>query len=475
MHRSNIQKLVLLIVCQFAVMAYASAQKQTAVTVRIHNNSGHSVSLYKVEDGEAKRISFRWPKNDTCVFNISLEKEAIYILSKTGGKSSEFNYVLYLKPGDNKWVDAYSSRVAIDFDSCNIVKPNTETVLLQQWTNLFNRYYKLGINRSKKQQFIEAYESFVNDADQLKKKADTTNKYFNHLFNSKIDADVNYAKAAAFFNFVDRLNSGYDSLQSNRTFYQSLAGKKFCHAGILYSEHGMQLLKYYLAYNLFQKWGTAEQMLSTSFVEKVAMLCNDSVKAAYVLDRMDKITNYEQFKLDIKPFESLFTTKARQQLYQEKEDVLTIYAKGAQGYNFSLEDTKGRIISLSDFKGKVVVVDIWAMWCAPCLAEKPIYQKLEEEFRDRDDIVFLGISHDGKRQKEVWKKFVAKKGWKNIELIADYNESVGKYYKIEGIPRLMIFDKEGRIVTVDAPLPSDPRLNKLIEETLKIGERVTHL
>ena len=199
------------------------------------------------------------------------------------------------------------------------------------------------------------------------------------------------------------------------------------------------------------------------------------MKAGYVLDRLDKITNYEQFKLDIKPFESLFTTKARQQLYQEKEDVLTIYAKGAQAYNFSLEDTKGRIISLSDFKGKVVVVDIWAMWCAPCLAEKPIYQKLEEEFRDRDDIVFLGISHDGKRQKEVWKKFVAKKGWKNIELIADYNESVGKYYKIEGIPRLMIFDKEGRIVTVDAPLPSDPRLKKLIEETLKIGERVTHL
>ena len=170
MHRSNIQKMVLLMVCHFAVMACASAQKQANITVRIHNNSGHSVSLYKVEDGEAKRISFRWPKNDTCVFSISLEKEAIYILSKTGGKSSEFNYVLYLKPGDNKWVDAYSSRVAIDFDSCNIVKPNTETVLLQQWTNLFNQYYKLGINRSKKQQFIEAYESFVNDADQLKKK-----------------------------------------------------------------------------------------------------------------------------------------------------------------------------------------------------------------------------------------------------------------------------------------------------------------
>ena len=62
---------------------------------------------------------------------------------------------------------------------------------------------------------------------------------------------------------------------------------------------------------------------------------------------------------------------------------------------------------------------------------------------------------------------MAKKGWKNIELIANYNESVGKYYKIEGIPRFMIFDKEGKIVTVDAPRPSDPAFKKLIDETLE--------
>ena len=80
--------------------------------------------------------------------------------------------------------------------------------------------------------------------------------------------------------------------------------------------------------------------------------------------------------------------------------------------------------------------------------------------------MFLGISHDGVSRKAVWKAFVSKKGWKNIELITHYNESVGKYYKIEGIPRFMIFDKEGRIVTVDAPRPSNPEFKKLIEETL---------
>ena len=132
------------------------------------------------------------------------------------------------------------------------------------------------------------------------------------------------------------------------------------------------------------------------------------------------------------------------------------------------------MVSLSDFKGKVVVVDIWAMWCAPCLTEKPFYQKVEEEFKHRDDIVFIGISHDGLSRKTTWKDFVAKKGWKNIELIANYNESVGKYYKIEGIPRFMIFDKEGKIVTVDAPRPSDPAFKKLIDQTLKTEDRVSN-
>jgi peroxiredoxin len=228
----------------------------------------------------------------------------------------------------------------------------------------------------------------------------------------------------------------------------------------------LALLKYNLGYQLFQKYGTQEQMAATSFVEKMKMICNDTVRAAYALDRMEQITNYEQFKTDIQPYKKLFATIELKQAYQKKEDELTVYAKGALAYNFSLKDTKDQTFSLSDFKGKVVVMDVWAMWCAPCLAEKPLFKKVEEAFKDRDDIIFIGVSHDGLAKKEVWKKFVEKKGWKNIELLANYDESVGKYYKIEGIPRFMIFDKEGKIVTVDAPRPSDPGFKSLIEQTL---------
>jgi thiol-disulfide isomerase/thioredoxin len=188
---------------------------------------------------------------------------------------------------------------------------------------------------------------------------------------------------------------------------------------------------------------------------------------------MQGITNYDQFKAEIEPFKQLLGTLDSKGAYQKKEDELTVYAKGTAAYNFSLKDTKDKVVSLSDFKGKVVVLDIWAMWCAPCLNEKPLFSKIEEEYKGRDDILFLGISVDGSGKKEAWKDFVAKKGWQNIEMLSEPTESIMKYYKIEGIPRFMIFDREGKIVTTDAPRPSSPDFKKLIDQTLKATDRAT--
>src|SRR5574339_493287 len=154
MSRIRIKYLLTLLAVHMA-FHFAIAQKQVSVTVKVHNNGGSSVSLYKVENGEAKRMSFRWPvNNDTCVFSFSLDQEAVFYLGKTGGKGSDHKYVLYLKPGENKLVSAYLTKASIDFDSCKIVKPNTETRLLQKWTNILNDYCKLGTNRTKREQFI---------------------------------------------------------------------------------------------------------------------------------------------------------------------------------------------------------------------------------------------------------------------------------------------------------------------------------
>ncbi|HET9278676.1 MAG TPA: TlpA disulfide reductase family protein [Flavitalea sp.] len=477
MFKLNVQRFFLLLVCHASMLANAAGEpKPTTITCKVNTRTGSGVFLYKLESGEAVSLGFRRPDEiaDTCIFSLPLEKEGVYFLRKAGVHSPQYRNVIYLKPGDNKQVDIYLSQSSIDFDSCKVQNPNKETTYLQDWLNRFNNLYKLGTNQKNREEFIAAYNQLIKDASRLKAEAVPGNRYFNRMFAGKLDAEILYLKAAAFFNFGERMNSLMDTVEQRRSFYRSLAGQRFCDARILHSAHGQQLVRYCLGYNLYHKFGSQKQMLETGFTDKAAMVCNDDVRRALVENRMQQVTNYAQFKTEIQPFKKLFVSAESKILYQKKEDELTVYAKGAPAYNFSLNDTKDQLVSLSDFKGKVVVLDIWAMWCAPCLSEKPFFQKVEDSFKGRDDVVFIGISHDGLAKKEVWKQFVAKKGWKNIELLANYNESIGKYYKIEGIPRFMIFDKEGKIVTVDAPRPSNPEFKKIIEQTLKTEERVTN-
>ncbi|MGN6419448.1 MAG: TlpA family protein disulfide reductase [Pseudobacter sp.] len=144
---------------------------------------------------------------------------------------------------------------------------------------------------------------------------------------------------------------------------------------------------------------------------------------------------------------------------------LVKYQKGAPAYNFDLVDINEKKVSLKSLAGKVVVVDVWATWCGPCKAEIPHLKKLTEEMQDKE-VVFVSISTDKETDKDKWKKFVADEHLDGVQLYDPSGKSVITYYKIPGIPRFMVFDKAGNIVTVDAPRPSTPGLKKLIEQYL---------
>src|SRR5215203_3490906 len=305
------------------VHVYGGNGNETTVTCKVYNNTGSAVFLYKVENGEAVSLGFRRPgEMDTCMFSFSMAKEGVYFIRKGGAHLPAYNYVIYLRLGDNKAVDIYTSNLGLDFDSCKVQIPNHETVILQTWTNLFNDVCKLGTNRAKRDDYIIACNKLVEQAAELKRKTASNNRYFKRVFALKLDTDLQYARAAAFFHYGERMNAGLDSTAKRRQFYQPMAKQKFCNAGLLESEHGLTLLKYNLGYQLFQKYRTQEQMLATSFVEKIKMICNDTVRAAYALDRMQQITNYEQFKTEIQPFKKLFATTALKQAYQKKQDEL---------------------------------------------------------------------------------------------------------------------------------------------------------
>lgn len=135
---------------------------------------------------------------------------------------------------------------------------------------------------------------------------------------------------------------------------------------------------------------------------------------------------------------------------------------------FTLKDFKGKEHSLSDYKGKVLVVDVWATWCGGCIAKLPRFLELREKYINRDDIEFITISIDHKGAYNSWKYALPRfKLMGMTNLLASKDEcSFQDDYNITGIPRYFLIDREGRIVSVYAPTPGKD-LERLIDKTLK--------
>jgi len=360
----------------------------TIVKGTVHNAGTQSVALFKVENGEPVKIDFRWPAKDGGFsFDIPLENESIFFIAKAATPLDVLKNVLYLKPGEIVQLNVYSGKLAYDFDSCIIDNNNQETILLQQWTNLFNPLCNAGRNMQKRENYFGIYNQFAAKAEAFKNSVHTSNNYFNQLLKLKIDIDIDFARTAAFFYFNERLNSAYDTSTSHRNFYLPVLEKgKYCNAQLLNTDRGMDLLKYYTAVHRFVASKSISEFQKEVFkTPSVDIICNDTLKGAVVLSYLQRILTQEELSLNIEPYEKYFLTRELKEAYDKKKIELMPFAIGASAYNFSLPDVDDKNVSLKDFKGKVVVLDMWAMWCAPCLKEKPYFRKIEEEYKNNKE------------------------------------------------------------------------------------------
>jgi thiol-disulfide isomerase/thioredoxin len=144
-----------------------------------------------------------------------------------------------------------------------------------------------------------------------------------------------------------------------------------------------------------------------------------------------------------------------------------LLVKGGLAYNFSLPDPNGKMIHLSDFKGKVVLVDFWFTGCGGCARiYHDVLSKVEEEFRNDQKVVFVSVSVD--KSKENWISGIRQTGFydENAQYIASqqgkytsdkavnlYTNGLGidhtiiKQYKVTTYPSLVLIDSHGYIIS----------------------------
>lgn len=112
-----------------------------------------------------------------------------------------------------------------------------------------------------------------------------------------------------------------------------------------------------------------------------------------------------------------------------------------QAADFTLQDLSGKSVKLSDYKGKVVLIDFWATWCPPCIASIPGIEKLHKNYKDKG-LVVLAVSLDEGGWDSV-QSFVAGQGISYPVLKG--TEEVSADYQVRTIPMLFIVGKDGRI------------------------------
>ena len=155
-----------------------------------------------------------------------------------------------------------------------------------------------------------------------------------------------------------------------------------------------------------------------------------------------------------------------------KTEVLEMYTlftrimPGNQAPVSVLKDAEGNEHTFEEFKGKVLVIDVWATWCHSCLANMHKFTGMRQWFKKESDVCFITISIDRSEDKEQWLEAIGKHDMQDMLNFFPDCEMQSQFesdFQISGVPRYIIIGKKGEIISAHAPSPG-PDMVSMIEK-----------
>lgn len=413
------------------------------------------IFLYDAAEGRHRELASARIDNRRFAFAVQSLPEGFYYV---GDQARRRFHRLYLKPGEQLDLRLNDSALVQQ-------NPSPEGKVLAEWEKRYNEirvpafeFARVNVDYTT---FFPLFTRFLPKAEQFKSTIKTPNKAFNSWMKMLVDADVE--AAALCFLYTPR--GKHPAKNDYPAYYQTIIqNDKFCDSRFLrLGETEMHVNNYILFASLN---GTNPPSKEERLAWSLRQICNDTLKGALLVNSISRYNALDQLLAAVSPLKQHLVTASQREAYEATEKKLRTFKTGEPGYNFNYPDISGKPFTLADLKGKVVVVDMWATWCGPCKAEIPHLKKLEADMHGKD-VVFVSVSVDEEKDKEKWESFVKKESLGGVQLFASGWSGMAKFYGVNAIPRFMVFDKSGKIVTIDAPRPSQPALAELIHKTLQ--------
>lgn len=204
-------------------------------------------------------------------------------------------------------------------------------------------------------------------------------------------------------------------------------------------------------------------------LKQVFSSSNASLQAIY-LERMKFMFCHHGCTVEMADLEDIIQKRCVPSKVQK--EVLTLYQQYKRIYVgnpaplSTLYMMDGQSVTTAAYKGRVVVIDVWATWCCSCIEKMPKYIQIQKKYQECQDIVFLSLSIDREDKTDLWKKTIEVQGMQSlINLIAPGSKSsfCGDYF-VSGVPRYIIIGRKGEIIDAYASLDN---IEQIIQNTLK--------
>jgi peroxiredoxin len=178
---------------------------------------------------------------------------------------------------------------------------------------------------------------------------------------------------------------------------------------------------------------------------KFAQENKDNLAGFYAVGTIDPIKHEGQLIHYADEIKSKFPDNHAVQTFVKNMEAMKPVSIGQQAPDFELPTPDGKLVKLSDLRGKYLLLDFWASWCAPCRAENPDILKQYNAYKDKG-FTILGVSLDDNKQ--AWIKAIKddKLAWTHVSELKKWSGKITSTYRVEGIPASFLLDPKGKIV-----------------------------